>query len=337
MTFGQLRGADDVLVRPYALEDKPRLLTFIRHVWSYKPDVEAQFNNRWWWSASPPPLLVAENPVSNAIVGMCAFMPFTLRAHGQDLPSAWFVDFYVLPEYQGQGLGRRLTERVQNAFSVTASLSQTAMAYRVFARMGWSARALVRLHMHPLPMRWLFPSGKGTLRMSGPNATEPPARLDLDRLWNRVGQGYDLIAARNGDALLNRYATDSHRRYAWVTCYRNNECAGYIVVRTVRSHGLVVDFLVQRGDREAFSALLSEGVRALIESGAERIYCLSTDPEWERLLRLRGFLSSVTPILGPRLASQNKWLTYRTDSASLTLDATGWYLTLGDCDLDLAW
>lgn len=133
--------ADDILVRPYAPGDKSRLLTFIRRAWSYKPDVDAQFENRWSWNASARPLLVAEDRTAHAIVGVCAFGPFTLQAREQGLPSAWFVDCYVLPEYQGKGLGRRLTERVQDAFSRTASLSQTAMVYRVFARMGWSARA----------------------------------------------------------------------------------------------------------------------------------------------------------------------------------------------------
>jgi GNAT superfamily N-acetyltransferase len=330
---GQSPLSDEIVIRPYASEDKARLLAFIRQVWSFKPDVEIQFDNRWWWSVNFPPLLVADDPAANAIVGLCAFMPFTLQARAQEIPSAWFVDFYVLPQYQGKGLGRRLTERVQESFRLTASLSQTAMAYRVFARMGWSARAVVQVYMHPLPMRWMFPTTRGTLRLSNTG----PSRDDLNRFWERVRQGYELIATREADELLKRYAPGDPRKYMWLTCHRGNECAGYVILRKVRSHGLFVDFLVEKGDREAFAALVSDGVRTLMREGVDRIYCLSTDSEWQRLLKSRGFLSSTTPLLGRRLGSQDKYLTYRTESASLTIDPSAWYLTLGDCDLDLAW
>lgn len=337
MVAGHVARSDEVVIRPYAPGDKSRLLTFIRHVWSSKADVDTQFQNRWWWNATAPPLLVADDPATNAIVGMCAFMPFTLRAGEQNVSSAWFVDFYVLPQYQGKGLGRRLTEGVQAAYSLTASLSQTAMAYRVFARMGWSARTLVKVYMHPFPIRWLFPAGAGRLRVSSSADGVLPGPHDLERLWERVKHGYDVIADRNAAGLLERYAGDGTRKYTWLTCHRGDDCAGYLIVRRVRSHGLIVDFLVASGDREAFGALLSEGVGTLMRERVQRIYCLSTYPEWERVLRSRGFLSSETPLVGRRLGSQNKYLTYRAESPAFSIDAAAWYLTLGDCDLDLAW
>jgi GNAT superfamily N-acetyltransferase len=330
---GQPPPSDEIVVRPYTPEDKSRLLAFIREVWSFKPDVDTQFDNRWWWNLDPPPLLVADDRATNAIVGMCAFMPFTLLARGTDIPSTWFVDFYVLPQYQGKGLGRRLTEQVQDRFPLTASLSQTAMAYRVFARMGWSARKLVRVHMHPLPMNWMFPENRGTLRVS----KNEPALESLNRLWERARHGYEFIATRTADELLQRYAPHGGRNYNWLMCHRGDDCAGYVVVRRGRSHGLLVDFLVEKGDDEALGALLSTGVRTLIGEGAGRVYCLATDPDCERLLKSRGFMSSTTPLLGRRLNSQNKYLTYRTQSNSPAIDPAKWYLTLGDCDLDLAW
>ena len=333
MVAGHVTRSDEVVVRPYAPDDRSRLLAFIRQVWSFKPDADAQFDNRWWWNVNPPPLLIADDRATNAVVGMCAFMPFTLQARQTDISSAWFVDFYVLPQYQGRGLGRRLTEHVQGRFALTASLSQTAMAYRVFARMGWSARKLVRVHMHPFPANWMFPENRGGLRVS----TIEPTIESLNGLWERVRRGYECIAARTPAELLQRYAPHGGRDYIWATSHRGGACSGYIVLRRVRSHGLIVDFLVEKGDTAAFDALLSTAVRTLIRMGAGRIYCLSTDPDCERILKSRGFMSSATPLLGRRLSSQNKYLTCRAEAGAPAIDPANWYLTLGDCDLDLAW
>jgi hypothetical protein len=104
----------------------------------------------------------------------------------------------------------------------------------------------------------------------------------------------------------------------------------------VRSPGLIVDALAKPDDTGAFAALLSEAGRHLLELGATRLYCLATPPGWRRVLGRRGFLSAETPVFGARLKTQTKWLTCVT-SASSVPDLADWFVTLGDCDLDLAW
>ena len=48
------------------------------------------------------------------------------------------------------------------------------------------------------------------------------------------------------------------------------------------------------------------------------------------------FLAADTPFLGSRLAGQTKWLTFFSTEAGIP-EPADWFVTLGDCDLELAW
>jgi GNAT superfamily N-acetyltransferase len=334
--------ADDFVVRAYTPEDKARLLELLQQVWSHKRNVEAHFNDRWWWQSSEPPLYVVEDR-HGKLAGLCAYIPFTLRARAQNLSSAWLVDFYVLPQCQGKGLGRLLTRQVEDRSSITASLSQTAMAYRVFRRMGWSERSGTHLSMHPFAARWMFPRSKER-RVQQVSVDDLPA-ADLDLLWERLRGAYGAIANRSSAHIRDRYGNQRRRRYDLLCCYRERQCVGYMVVRTVESlsgggqppQGLIVDFLLDPRDDATFRALLSVAVSVLLDRGARRVYCLTTVRGFERILASRGFFSPLTPLLGRRLKSQTKWLTYSSRVSPNPVDVNEWFLTMGDCDIDAAW
>ncbi len=324
---------DEFVVRPYAAGDRGPLLDLLRRVWPHRQPLEAHVDRRWWWQSSQPPILLAEHSGTRALAGLCAYMPFRLRTSGRERDAAWFVDFYVLPDMQGRGLGRRLTEAVQSRFAVTASLSQTAMAWRVFQKLGWRERAAVEMSMHPWPKSWLFRRHGGYELSRYPVDAKLPVKADLDALWASLSAVYPAIASRSSDDIVRRYSSHGGRAYDIITARRGGHCAGYMVVR---SPGLIVDALAAPDDASAFGAMLSESARHLIDLGATRLYCLATPAAWRRVLGRHGFLTAATPILGTRLKSQTKWLTlFATDAA--VADPAAWFVTLGDCDLDLAW
>ncbi len=66
---------------------------------------------RWWYRAGfqsgIEPLLAVD---SGAVVGQAGVIPALLRVAGTPRRAQWYVDFAVLPEYQGKGLGQRLTQ-----------------------------------------------------------------------------------------------------------------------------------------------------------------------------------------------------------------------------------
>jgi GNAT superfamily N-acetyltransferase len=333
-------------VRPYAEADRLPLLELMRQVWPRKPEVDQEVNRRWWWRQPEPPLCVVDDPAGQRLVGLCAYMPFTLRARGQDLPSAWFVDFYVLPDFQGHGLGKRLTAWVQERFAVTASLSQTEMAYRVFKKLGWQTRTPVTMYVNPWPVRGLLPKAAGGLRVSS-HAIDPgfSAAADLDALWTRLRDAYPSIARRSSTDLVQRYAPREGRRYQLVCAYRGRDCVGFLISRMVESasdtapstQGLIVDYLVGPEDADVFAGLLGAAGNWLLDGGAKRIACLSTVPAFERVMRRAGFFSPNTPLIGRAFRHNTKWLTYHSKVDPSLVDPSRWYLTLGDCDLDEVW
>ena len=337
---------DPLIVRPYATQDDVRLLALLRAVWSHKRDIEKHVEDRWWRQWDEPPLYVVEDPDQGTLVGVCAGIPFALRTNGMELPSAWFVDFYVRPDYQGKGLGKRLTQAVQDRHAVTASLSQTAMAYRVFQKLGWSDRSPVTLYVHPLARRWMFRSASSQHRIvTAAFDGSLPVWLDVDALWVRVRNAFPAIAVRSSASLLARYAARGDRQYVLVGAYRGHELAGYMIVRVVEAlssnarppQGLIVDYLVHPDDTDAFGALLSEAASMLVARGVNRIYAISTVPACQRVLRARGFLSPSTPLLGRWITGNTKWFTFVAKPGVLSPLPGDWHLTLGDCDLDYAW
>ena len=332
---------DEFVVRPYTIGDRARLIELLQQVWPNRHPIEPHVDRRWWWQFQEPPLIVVEDRRSGRLAGLCAYMPFTLHSRGRERPAAWFVDFYVRQEHQGRGFGRRLTEAVQDRFSLTASLSQTAMAWRVFQKLGWRGRARVSLSMHPWPKRWMFPEGAECRIVR--SSVEPGLSVagDVDAFWARVSGAYPAIAVRTSAALVRRYAATGDRRYEIVCGYRGADCAGYAILRLVRGGerqtGLLVDVLTRPDDEPACAALVSAASRRLVELGAARLYCLATTAPMRRVLGRRGFLSPETPIAGWRLRSQHKWLTWFAADPAGVPDPAEWFLTLGDCDLDASW
>jgi GNAT superfamily N-acetyltransferase len=338
--------ADPALdVRPYATSDRDALLDLLRDVWPHKSNIDAHVDARWWWQYPTPPVCVVDDRARGCLAGLCAYIPFTLRTAGADRSSAWFVDFFVRQTYQGRGLGQRLTHAVQQQHDVTASLSQTAMAYRVFHKLGWSDRSPVTLYMHPYPHRWLFGAVSASCRVETVALEASlPAWSALNAFWLNIRDAFPAIVARDSASLIARYAA-RRRRYELVCAYRGAEVVGYMIVRAVDATsagskppaGLIVDYLVRPDDADAFGALLADAARILTARGISRLYAVSTLPACERILRTRGFLSPSTPLLGRWLAGNTKWLTYVTAPGVSPQPPSDWHLTIGDCDLDDAW
>ena len=69
---------------------------------------------RWWYRSNylgyEPIILIADNKV----VGQAGLISVKIQIEKEILPAIWFVDFAVLPEYQGLGLGKILTREWMN-------------------------------------------------------------------------------------------------------------------------------------------------------------------------------------------------------------------------------
>jgi len=279
-------------------------------------------------------------------VGLCAYIPFDLWCWGKRIPCAWFVDFFVLSQYQGKGLGRRLTTIVQERFQLTASLSQSDIAFRVFRKAGWTDRSYARLCVHPFPrvLSCLARISDVYVRcLPADRASEVAS--DLDSLWETVRDRFGLLSVRDSVSIAKRFVSTPQREYTLLLAYRKQKLVGYMVVRMANPSsaskrprvGLMVDYLADPKDGVAFRTLLGEASWLLVRLGAKRCYCLATHPCFQKVLARLGFLSAATPVLGRRLKSFDLGLTYFDSAESNGIDPRSWFLTMADCDIDSAW
>lgn len=124
---------------PFEIKHKEQLRRLISEVLPARP--KEYFDEKWWWTFSSPPLTVAIEQATQQVVGVCAYVPFSAYSHGAEFSSAWFVDFFVLKEHQGKGLGKLLTKTVMGSFQITSSLSQTDQAWLSLRKIGWKQRS----------------------------------------------------------------------------------------------------------------------------------------------------------------------------------------------------
>lgn len=338
-----------MITRHYAESDHEALRDLVADVWPERP--AEVFTNRWWWRRSPAPLFIAEDSDSGKLTGMCAYIPFTLRSGGTDHAAAWFVDFFVSRAQQGKGLGKSITVEVMGRFPVTASLMQSDPAWRAFKKLGWSERRFAKLYLQMFPSvqrYWTRRSSSTVKLVSQPFDRELPVEIAaaLDALWLSEREAYGAIAVRDSTTLGERYAGWKERSYQLLLAYEGSTLAGYMITRTLPKNslrsmrrlriGLVVDYLIRGGRRDIFRLLLSEATDAAVTDGATAMLCMAASDELGQALAAAGYLHSGTPLLGRKLHALDVGFTRYTADATF-VDRQPWYLTLGDCDLDLVW
>ena len=331
-----------IRVRPYSNEDKEALRRFVRGVWPVRPD--EMFDKRWWWRRTPPSLFLAVDDDAQRIVGMCAYIPFELHSDGNDERAAWFVDFFVSPDQQGKGIGKSLTREVMKTFPVTASLSQSDDAWATFRKLEWSERSYAKLYLHIAPKLWPGPRHHPDIAITShpfDSNLAPEIAGQIDRLWLSARDAYKAIAVRDSATLNTRYARFEQRRYRLFLAHRDGEIVGYLISRvlpkkTLRSFhqsiGLVVDYLTINDNADAFSALLRSATTASLSAGARAMLCMSTHSGTSGVLTKAGYLHSGTPLIGRKLRALDVGFTCYGPVVP-----SNWFLTPGDCDLDMGW
>jgi GNAT superfamily N-acetyltransferase len=345
-------------IRLYRPDDRERLRSLIRNVWPERPP--QAFDCRWWWYYEKPPLFVAEEKGTGAIVGVCASPPFSLFSRDKTVSGVWFVDFFVLNEHKGKGLGKALSRAVMEQCPVTASLSQTDEAWAVFKKLGWHERQVAKLYLNPMA---LLPGVVPVLNALG--AADPSVRIErcaaaditaddyeLNNLWETLRTRYEALTLRDAGQLRVRYGLRSDREYLMLRAYRAGRLCAYMMIRicppsSLRSLkryfigryplGLVADYLVDPDEPLVFATLLDAASRVSMKQGAKSLLCLSTVPAFHHALVSRGFLHGSTPLLGHKLSTMDVSFTYYNRPGHEELASCGWYLTLGDCDMDLTW
>ena len=102
----------------------------------YKRYKSLTSNWRWWYRVGYTELEPLILSVDNKVIGQAAYLPINLNILGNIVPAIWFVDYAVLPEFKGKGLGKILSkEWMKICPNQMAICSDDSL--RVLKKLGW--------------------------------------------------------------------------------------------------------------------------------------------------------------------------------------------------------
>jgi GNAT superfamily N-acetyltransferase len=314
---------------------------------------------RWDWQyrrnpnnpAGGSPIWVARE--SGTVIGQYATMPVRLWVNGHDVQASWGMDVMVAPERQRQGLGEILFRQWDREAGASLGLGLSPASQRLFTKLGWPDVGPVPCLVKPLTRRavrranWPMPVNRlvsavtepfiRIIARTRPMAAEPEPIRRFDggftALWERVAPRFDLAVRRDADYLTWKYVSPPHVRYS-IVALRGPEGAarGYAVYRHVQEPRgrvtLLVDFLTDPQDEEAFEALLGWVDRAARAADSDKIRTFATGEAFRRIMRRSGYF----------LRKSSMGFVVKVNAIELPpdfyRDTSRWHVTLGDSDQD---
>ena len=104
---------------------------------TYYPRYKSLTNNWHWWYRVGynefEPLIIS---IDNKVIGQAAYLPTELNVLGNKVPAIWFVDYAILPEFKGKGLGKIMyKEWMKICPNQMAICSDDSL--RVLKKFGW--------------------------------------------------------------------------------------------------------------------------------------------------------------------------------------------------------
>ncbi len=140
-----IRSAEKkIIIRQAELSDRAAVARF--YMKAYPGRSQYKVPERWDWAfvqnpfraPGSLPVWLAVDPEGEVVGQTCALVE-PLLVNDEELRAGWGVDFFVLPEYRGQGLGTLLQQAVNEGLDTFISLSMAASAQRIKQSIGLTA------------------------------------------------------------------------------------------------------------------------------------------------------------------------------------------------------
>ena len=146
----------------------------------YKRYKSLTSNWRWWYRVGYNELEPLILSVDNKVIGQAAYLPINLNILGNIVPAIWFVDYVVLPEFKGKGLGKILSkEWMKICPNQMAICSDDSL--RVLKKLGWKDNYTTKRLARPISTLKFLPILKN-LKLNFDNRT---LRYFIKKKYNR--------------------------------------------------------------------------------------------------------------------------------------------------------
>ena len=135
--------------------DIAKLSDFYKKIY-YKRYKSLTSNWRWWYRVGYnefEPLVLS---VDNKVIGQAGLLPIDLRIKEKKVPAIWFVDFAILPEFQGKGFGQILTREWMKICPNQITFCNNK-SLKIFIKFGWEKNSLTKRFVKPINPLKFFP------------------------------------------------------------------------------------------------------------------------------------------------------------------------------------
>ena len=249
----------------------------------------------------------------------------------------WITDFFVIPDFKRQGLGKRLTSRLEKETDITATFGQSEASRQCFTRLGWTAPSFIQILGFTFPWFQRYPSGE--ISMEQVNFRDPV----FDWIWENRDQSVVSIGVRDAKTIGERFEERPDGRYeAWIA-RKHDKAFGYIVLRMIRGRynkmfgwlpvGLFVDLFSIGNEPAILNAMIQFGLCRLGQKGAIFVLAIDTIGRVGKILRKTGFYPDLRVgwLKFRPLPAKGFMMKIRGDCQFTAVP----YLTFMDCDAEL--
>ncbi|MEW6097434.1 MAG: GNAT family N-acetyltransferase [bacterium] len=341
-------------IRRYKKEDKEQCFELYKNVWG---EQLAELSKRKWnWKFEDNPNNPEKDPFilvleyKGKMVGLIAGLFTRVLIKGKIYHAPWLIDLMTHPKYRGRGYLLVKKAYEENPFTLNFS---TELSYRIGSKMaGFDIHLFFNILMkRPLNLKNViakFIKNKLIIKLStiplnmlfelifspkkSPDITITQiSSFDtrIDKFWMQMSKNFNAIVIRDKKYLNWRFVKCPDVKYTIFLAEKEDDIAGYIVLRVCQNTGYIVDFLAKK---EGFESLIWQAIRYFRQQKTNSICCLEPkDTFYLKTFKKCGFFT------------RKGYPTYRFGSRSVLPDVPmeflrepkNWFLTLGDSDIEM--
>jgi GNAT superfamily N-acetyltransferase len=352
--------ADEVQIRQFRLADQEKLLSFLGAAYADEPRKSDREFWTWHYLQNPhtklddiPLWVVTDN---DRIVGQLATIPVVVNVNEEEKPAIWVLDFVVLPEYRGKGLGKRLVLAALESYAVVMTLGINEASTAVFRSLKWvPLEGLHRYHrlLYPgdafgeiarlRPFRSManlayapFRPRDAQMRYTGQGVIREITAFDeaFTDLWQRASKQWPCAVVRSPAFLEWQYRRQPGKKFEVLGLYEHDQLMGYVVVffRKVEGSGAlpkgaITDICYDASrSQQVVDELLKAAVRLALKRRAGSLVTDVLNPLVESRLQQFGFW---------RIKASPQFMATTSEHPDLIYNPGNWYLTRGDSDVSI--
>ena len=351
----------EVQIKQFELSELEAVLSFLRVAYANEPRKSDPAFWKWHYLENPHispdniPLWIVKS--GDRVVGQMATIPGTLKVGNEEKRALWIIDFIILPEHRGQGLGKRLVQAARDTYCETLmELGHNEQSGAVFRSLDWvplgdihryhqllfpgnAAKEISRL----APIRYLvnlvyapFRPGSTSLASAGGDALREVTQFDssFDELWRQASVQWPCAILRSSRFLEWLFIKQPGKKFDVLGYYEGNRLLGYVVLffrRSERSSApakaTISDLCYSaKNSQTVIKALLKGALRLAIERRAGGLVIDILDSSVEQELSKLGFW---------RIKASPKFMIYSPTHQELMYQPQNWFLTRADADISV--